>query len=284
MPGNTEFDASVSRLSEGSLFLELYCGTNASKPFERRPLLDHLAFTHDNGIAYHIFNDMLHRMKSEVGQKVDGRREPLAQAAYGRIKGEILDQRLLPRQPLVEAELAAQYGMSKTPIREALLTLAREGLVEFSPFRGGRVRDFTADDAREIYEVRELLEPFALERSALHIGEDERRSLRSLFEEARATAESGERRKLARLNRAFHSALVIRCGNERVIGILAQMQDQVTVMSLRLWNVQATHLHEADQHEAVLVAMEAGEIGQAAVLLREHISEFKERYIREWTG
>ncbi len=93
-------------------------------------------------------------------------REPLAQLAYGRIKDEILDQRLLPRQPLVEAELAARCGMSKTPIREALLTLGREELVEFSSFRGGRVRDFTAEDAREIYEVRELLEPFALGRAA----------------------------------------------------------------------------------------------------------------------
>jgi DNA-binding GntR family transcriptional regulator len=210
-------------------------------------------------------------------------REPLAQLAYRRIKDEILDQRLLPRQPLVEAELAARYGMSKTPIREALLTLARERLVEFSSFRGGRVRDFTAEDAREIYEVRELLEPFALERAAPRLGEDELRSLRSLLEDAKAAAKEGDRRRLSRLNRAFHSALVAGCGHERVIEILSQMQDQVGVMSLRLWSVQATHLHEASQHEAVLEAIEAGEVGRAARLLREHISEFKDRYICEWS-
>lgn len=184
---------------------------------------------------------------------------------------------------MVEAELAARYGMSKTPIREALLTLGREGLVEFSSFRGGRVRDFTAEDAREIYEVRELLEPFALGRAAPCLGEDELRSLRSLLEEAKVAAKGGDRRKLSKLNRAFHSALVARCGNERVIEILSQMQDQVRVMSLRLWSVQATHLHEADQHEALLEAIEAGEVSRAAGLLREHISEFKDRYISEWT-
>jgi DNA-binding GntR family transcriptional regulator len=54
-------------------------------------------------------------------------------------------------------------------------------------------------------------------------------------------------------------------------------------MSLRLWSVQATHLHEASQHEAVLAAIEAGEVGRAARLLREHISEFKDRYICEWS-
>lgn len=202
--------------------------------------------------------------------------------AYERIKGEILDERLLPRQPLIEAELAAKYGMSKTPVREALLSLAREGLVEMSSFRGGRVRDFTADDAREIYELRELLEPFALRRAVPRLTDSDRRSLRALLDKAQAAAEGGDRRELSRLNCAFHSSLVARCRNEKVIEILAHLQNQVRVMSMRLWNVRATHLREAEQHEAILTAVEAGQADRAAELLGEHISEFRERYVREW--
>lgn len=221
-------------------------------------------------------------MEPNVGRASSDKRESLGRLAYERIKGDILDERLLPRQPLIEAELAAKYGMSKTPVREALLSLAREGLVEMSSFRGGRVRDFTADDAREIYELRELLEPFALRRAVPRLTDDDRRSLRDLLDRAQAAAEGGDRRELSRLNCAFHSSLVARCRNEKVIEILAHLQNQVRVMSLRLWNVRATHLREAEQHEAILTAVEAGQADRAAELLGEHLSEFRERYVREW--
>ncbi len=221
-------------------------------------------------------------MASNAGARPTNRRGALARLAYERIKDDILDQRLLPKQQLVETELANRYGMSKTPIREALATLAREGLVELSSFRGGRVRDFTTEQAREVYEVRELLEPFALERAVPRMDDGDRRLLRSLLREAREAAESGNRRKLARVNRAFHAALVARCGNSWVVEILDRSQDQVRAMSLRLWNAQATYLHESDQHKAVLEAVEAGDAKRAARLLRRHITEFKERYIREW--
>jgi DNA-binding GntR family transcriptional regulator len=221
-------------------------------------------------------------MEPNVGRASGNKRESLGRLAYERIKGEILDERLLPRQPLIEAELAAKYGMSKTPVREALLSLAREGLVEMSSFRGGRVRDFTADDAREIYELRELLEPFALRRAVPRLTDADRRSLRDLLDKAQAAAEGGDRRELSRLNCAFHSSLVARCRNEKVIEILAHLQNQVRIMSLRLWNVRATHLREAEQHEAILTAVEAGQADRAAELLGEHISEFRERYVREW--
>lgn len=221
-------------------------------------------------------------MEPNVGRASGNKRESLGRQAYERIKGEILDERLLPRQPLIEAELAAKYGMSKTPVREALLSLAREGLVEMSSFRGGRVRDFTADDAREIYELRELLEPFALRRAVPRLTDGDRRSLRALLDKAQAAAERGDRRELSRLNCAFHSSLVARCRNEKVIEILAHLQNQVRVMSMRLWNVRATHLREAEQHRAILTAVEAGQADQAAELLGEHISEFRERYVREW--
>ena len=221
-------------------------------------------------------------MESSAGRRSGSKRESLGSLAYERIKGDILDERLLPRQPLIEAELAARYGMSKTPVREALLSLAREGLVEMNSFRGGRVRDFAADDARDIYEVRELLEPFALRRAVPRLTGDDRRSLRTLLEEARTAAEDGDRRELSRLNCAFHGSLVARCGNEKVKEILAHLQNQVRVMSLRLWNVRATHLREAEQHEAILAAVEEGHADLAAELLGEHISEFGERYVREW--
>jgi len=221
-------------------------------------------------------------MRRDVGRRSGNKREPLAQLAYERIKDDILDEQLFPRQPLIEAELAAKYGVSKTPVREALLSLTRERLVEMNSFRGVRVRDFTANDAREIFEVRELLEPFALRRAVPRLEDSDRRALRALLDDARVAAEGGDRRELSRLNRAFHGSLIAQCGNRMVIEILTRLQDQVMVMSLRLWNVQATHLREAQQHEAILAAAEAGDADLAAQVLGQHLSEFKESYVRNW--
>src|SRR5215210_4110322 len=133
-----------------------------------------------------------------------GKRSSLTSQAYERIKDDIFRQRLLPREPLVEAELARVYGMSKTPVREALLLLAQRGLVEANSFRGGRVRGFTTEDVREIYELRAVLEPFALERSVLRMDGEDHGLLLSTLEDADAAIDRGDLQELARLNRAFH--------------------------------------------------------------------------------
>jgi DNA-binding GntR family transcriptional regulator len=221
-------------------------------------------------------------MSQNARGNADGSRESLAQRSYNRIKDDILNHRLLPRQPLVETELAAKYNISKTPVREALLILAREGIVEMNAFRGMRVRDFTTRDAQEIYELREILEPLALERAIPHMNEEDIAGLRKILDEAWEAAEKGEQRKLSKLNRDFHSALVDKCDNSRVVVTLRQLQDQIRVMTLRFWKAQATYLQEAEQHEAILKSVEARDAKKAAQLLHAHITDFRERYIQEF--
>src|ERR1044072_5242990 len=85
------------------------------------------------------------------------------------IKHRILTGQLRPGQPLVETDLAAQFGVSKTPVREALKTRAGTGRVVMSQYKGVTVRMVDADMAREVYDVRLLLEPEALKRSVRRV-------------------------------------------------------------------------------------------------------------------
>jgi DNA-binding GntR family transcriptional regulator len=181
---------------------------------------------------------------------------------------------------LVEAELAEAYGVSKTPVREALLSLTRVGLVEIDSFRGARVRDFTAEDVREIYEMRMLLEPFALERAVPQMEDGDRALLRPLLQEADAAVEREDLLRLSAINRDFHRALVVRCGNSRIVETLDHLHAQLQVIALRLWFLKPTYVQEAQQHKAVAAAVEARETSRAAELLRAHIIEFKDRYVR----
>jgi DNA-binding GntR family transcriptional regulator len=196
-----------------------------------------------------------------------------------RIKDDIFRGRLLPREPLIEAELADAYGVSKTPVREALSSLARGGLVEMDPFRGARVRNFTADDVREIYEMRALLEPFALEKAVPRMDENDRDLLFSLLDDADAAAERKDLYDLSELNRNFHDALVTKCANGRIIETMDHIQDQLRAIALRSWMLKPTYLREAEQHRGVAKAVRSGDAHHASDLLRTHIVEFEQQFV-----
>ena len=85
-------------------------------------------------------------------------RSQLKDQVYQELKQAIVDLRLEPGQPLREATLSAQLGVSKTPVREALVRLQEEGLVTIEPYRGATVSGYAHDDLVEIYELREILE------------------------------------------------------------------------------------------------------------------------------
>ncbi|CAN5789755.1 GntR family transcriptional regulator [soil metagenome] len=207
-----------------------------------------------------------------------GETRTMTTVAYSRLKDDILAMRLVPRQSLVESELAAMLHMSKTPVREALLTLSHDGLVEINEFRGARVREFDLPEVREIYELRAVLEPLALRRAFPAMTIELFVELRRLLDQALACAEAGDRVRLAEHNRAFHSGLIRCCDNQRLLGILSQFSDQIRLISLRSWVRQPTYLIEADEHRSILDALEVDhDIERAVELLTEHILHFFDR-------
>jgi len=183
------------------------------------------------------------------------------------IKRAILAGELTPGQQLVETDLAEKLGVSKTPVREALKTLAGAGMVTMSPYKGATVRRVTSDDARHLYDVRLILEPEALVRS-IAAGHDWMQAAAALAK-ADSTVDLVER-NLA--NRDFHAALYQGCGNPLLLTILADLRDQTALVSAAFWRQNPSWECEAAEHHAILRAAQAGESPAAADLLREHIS------------
>jgi DNA-binding GntR family transcriptional regulator len=218
-------------------------------------------------------------------------------AVLDAIKHAILTGELKPGQSLVETDLAAVLGVSKTPVREALKTLAGAGLVTMSPYRGAVVRMVDDEHARHIYDLRLLLEPEALGR-AIAAGHDWR-GARLALERAAIAADQAER-SLA--NRDFHRELYAGCRNPLLTGVLDDLRDQTALLSAAAWRRdpaagagpggpaadpapsarpagQATPSweREAREHLAMLGAAEAGDARLAAGLLRAHIESFVRR-------
>lgn len=206
--------------------------------------------------------------------------ESLTQTVYRRLKSDILELELLPRQPLIEAELAKEFGVSKTPVREALLMLLREGLVESTTFHTVVVRDFALSDVLEMYELRRVLEPLALSCAMPNMTSDDFRELSHTLDSARTAVDEADARELSALNRRFHQQLIARCTNRLMLESLNSFNDRLRLISLRYWNVHPTYMREAEQHESILAAVTDRDVKVACRLLTEHIDEFAEGYRR----
>ncbi|HET9172471.1 MAG TPA: GntR family transcriptional regulator [Actinospica sp.] len=194
------------------------------------------------------------------------------EAVLDAVKHAILTGRLAPGQPLIETELAAQLGVSKTPVREALKTLAGAGLVTMSPYKGAAVRLVDDALAHSVYDIRVLLEPEAVRRSAGRGGGTEAAE-RALDAADRAT----DRADRQQANREFHRALYLGCGNDLMVGILDGLRDQTALVSTAVWTRNASWEQEAAEHRAILEAVRGNRADLAATLLEEHIRAFVER-------
>ncbi|MDT0344798.1 GntR family transcriptional regulator [Streptomyces litchfieldiae] len=184
----------------------------------------------------------------------------------------ILTGGLAPGSPLVETELAARFGVSKTPVREALKTLAGRGLVVMSEYKGASVRTVDAEMVRSVYDVRLLLEPEAVRRSVVSGAGLE--AAHAALERADAASDAAER-SLA--NRDFHRALYLPCGNPLLARMLDDLRDQAALVSSVAWQARPTWEREADEHRSILARAEEGDAKAAADLLREHIEAFVHR-------
>ncbi|MFD9306788.1 GntR family transcriptional regulator [Streptomyces sp. NPDC060048] len=188
------------------------------------------------------------------------------------IKHDILTGVLSPGQALVETELAAHFGVSKTPVREALKTLAGSGLVVVSQYKGVTVRMVDADMAREVYDVRLLLEPEAVRRTVAAGAplDAAREALRRA-----AGAEDPAERSLA--NREFHRALYLPCGNPLLGRMLDEVRDQAALVSTVAWAAVPSWEREAAEHEEILRLATAGDADLAGRALHDHIASFVRR-------
>jgi len=193
-------------------------------------------------------------------------------AVLDAIKHAILSGELRPGQGLVEADLAAVLGVSKTPVREALKTLAGTGLVTMSPYKGATVRAVDDDLVRSIYDLRLLLEPEAVRRAVERRADWE--AARHALQRSRQAADWADR-SLA--NRDFHQGLYLGCGNTLLVSALDDLRDQTALVSAAAWQRTQTWREEAAEHDAILAAAIAGDATSASSLLKTHIESFLTR-------
>ena len=196
------------------------------------------------------------------------------QALYARLRDDVFEFRLLPGARFTESEIAQRYGVSRTPVREALLRLQTEGLVR-GYFRSGWEVvpiDFVRFD--HLYELRKLIEVHAVRQLAsAPVGEQARALLDGLG--ARWMVDKAQRlddaRAVAGYDEAFHAGLVAAAGNPKMLRVHADVTDRIRIIR----RLDFTYPHRIgstyEEHAAILRAIQRRKPDNAEMLVRAHI-------------
>jgi DNA-binding GntR family transcriptional regulator len=193
---------------------------------------------------------------------------------YDAIRAAILARTLPSGTPLVEASLAQQFGVSKTPVREALQRLAHSGLVDFEPVRGVTVHTLTSDEIRDIAEMRMYLEPLGLRQSTSALTPADFKAMDDMLSAAQGAMDENDLQALSTSNGNFHRALYAHAHNKLLVQWLDGLGDKRRLLSLQGWAQNYQAEREWHEHATILDALKQGNTDQACAALRAHIAAF----------
>lgn len=199
--------------------------------------------------------------------------ETVAQRVEQEIRKSIVTLEFLPGTPLSEKDLAERYGVSRQPVREALIALARSELVEVRPRRGTRVVRIDADRMRQSRFVRESLEVAVVRRACEGFDPVVRRRLDAVLDAQEIHAANHAHYLFQREDQTFHAALAEGAGCPAAWDALTDIKahiDRVCHLTLPL---PETLPHLVQQHRAVIAAIDARDPDAAEAAMRAHLSE-----------
>lgn len=199
---------------------------------------------------------------------------PAADRVYAHVKEGVLDRRYEGGTLLTEGELAEAVGVSRTPVREALLRLEAEGLIKLYPKKGALVLPVSAQEIADVVETRQLVEEHTI-RKAVPASPRLIARLTELLERQREQAAAGDLAGAAVTDRCFHAEIVRSGGNE----ILSRLYDQLRDRQLRM-GVAVMHAHPDRitktlvEHQEILDALRSGDPEAAVAIVHRHVSWF----------
>ncbi|MFI2104673.1 GntR family transcriptional regulator [Isoptericola sp. NPDC019693] len=198
----------------------------------------------------------------------------LRETAYETLKARIIGLDLHPGQRLVERDIAAELGVSRVPLREALQQLEGDGLVILVPRQGALVAPFTRADVEQLFEVRESVEVLAFRLAALRRTPADLAAMRAAVQAARQALDAHDDAATAAANAGFHAAVVQACGNTLLRSMLAPLDARVRWL-FHLTKQRDTR-EQCAEHAAMLAAIEARDAETVAALARQHVTSGRE--------
>lgn len=198
-------------------------------------------------------------------------RRTLHDELLDRLRQMIIDGDMTPGDKVPEKELCKRFGVSRTPLREALKVLANEGLVTLTPNRGAMVSELTMDDLEDAFPVMGALEALSGELACANITNTELEDIRKLHEKMVAHYEARELKPYFRANRRIHELILAAARNDTLSNLYRSLEGRVRQarylanMSDERWPVAV------DEHEQMIAALEQRDGPRLAAILKGHL-------------
>jgi DNA-binding GntR family transcriptional regulator len=200
-----------------------------------------------------------------------GRANTVANLIYGRLREDIVAMHRAPGAPIVEKEIALAHGVSRTPVREALLRLAADGLVEIFPQSGTFVSRIPINALPEAIIVRKALEETTARLAAERAAADQVGGLYHLVERQRRAQADGDRDRFHEADEAFHAAITEIAGHPGIWALIQHVKLQVDRYRRLTLPVPGRMRLVLDEHRAIVAAIEARDGVGAAAAMSVHL-------------
>lgn len=201
----------------------------------------------------------------------DESRLPASERAYRRLKRLILDNEIAAGSQMLELEAAARLGMSRTPVREAMVRLEQEGMVELRPRHGMRVLPISPDAMAEIYEILTALEGMAAEVAARKgASPTQLAGLQQAVDEMEDALAADELVRWSEADAGFHRQLVEIAGNRRLLAIVEQVSDQAHRARLTTLRLRPKPVGSNRDHAALVQAIRERNPEKAREIHEQH--------------
>lgn len=205
---------------------------------------------------------------------------PIRDIAYEQLKHAIITGQIPAGSRMVETVYAEQLHISRTPLREALRKLERDGLVEYVLHRGVIVRAFTIDDIDEIFTIRNAMMMLILPSVVQNVTDEALDSLRAILREMDGAQERADAEALATLNRAFHGTIEHLSDKMRILRVIDSQEEYITRFSAMTIASIVRRSGAHQEHHKMLEMLEQRDLEGLKALMQHHLEESKETCLR----
>lgn len=201
---------------------------------------------------------------------------PRSAQVYRALKSAIVSLELAPGAPISEHRICRHSGVSRTPVREAIIRLSQEGLIEVFPQQGSRVAPISLGRVRQGHFIRETLEMAVIRRAAISWREPFRGQLATITQHMKDAAAAGDHRTFHRLDERFHATFAACAGLEEVSRVIQESKIELDRVR-QLANPVEGHMQKVlAEHATIERAMESGDTVEAAAALQHHLDTVHE--------
>ncbi len=206
---------------------------------------------------------------------------PLRKKVADVLREAILSGELKPGDALVETTLAAQLGVSRAPLREAMRSLSKDGLIETVPYRGTTVKTLSQKDIEEIYSLRVLHESFALKRIIERNKPSDIKTLEHICLSMEKAAKKQDLKALNQADDSFHRQLILLAEHDMLTAIWDQLALRVRQIMMLRNKLNENPMDIAMNHPPIVQALRDKDYAMASSLIKRHVASAKDLSIDE---